>query len=76
MGRNEIDTQKMKEGLIEYLKYRLDEIEKRIYDDSENLLKKIARFYREDVTPLIFRDYPTETSKIEDKIEKLEKELF
>jgi len=65
----ERDMKKIREGLIEYVNYRLDQIEKGVYDDSKELFDKIKQFYDEEVVPLTIRDCKGELERLEGRFE-------
>ena len=71
----ERDMKKIKEGLIEYVNYRLDQIKEGVYDNPKELFLELRKFHRENIAPLVSRDYRQELAKLEDRIEDVERSV-
>jgi hypothetical protein len=63
------DMGKIREGLIEYVNYRLDQIEEGVYNDSKELFDKIKQFYDKEVVPLTIRDCKDDLERLEGRFE-------
>jgi len=69
---NKRDMKKIKEGLIEYVNYRLDQFEDGTYLDPDKLLfNNLKSFYEHEVIALLINSHKNELTDLIERFEVL-----